>query len=159
VLLVRPDLDVLEAAIDGDEALAAVMGVAVVPGWATFAGGLARARELLAADPSSAGWGTRFFVEQEELVGWGGFKGAPVAGAVEIGYEIAAARQGQGLATAAAAAMLDEALADEGVCRVLAHTLPERNASNHILEKLGFRWEGDMVERGRQVWRFAYAPG
>ena len=159
MLLVRPDLEVIDAAIEGDEALAAVIGVAVVPGWATFAGALTQARDRLAAHPAAADWGTRLFVEADELVGWGGFKGAPVAGSVEIGYEIAAARQGQGLATAAASAMLQEAFTDSRVTRVIAHTLPERNASNHILEKLDFRWEGDTVERGRQVWRFVYGPG
>ena len=80
-----------------------------------------------------------------ELVGWGGFKGPPVEGAVEIGYEIAASRQGRGLATDAVRAMLAEAFADPAVTTVLAHTLPEPNASNHLLRKAGFRFEGDTA--------------
>jgi ribosomal-protein-alanine N-acetyltransferase len=145
--LLRPDGAALDAAADSDDALAAALGCTVVPGWATFT-------ERLRAAPAGE-WGTRFFVVDGELVGWGGFKGPPRDGAVEIGYEIAASRQGRGLATAAVRAMLAEAFAGAGVQRVLAHTLPERNASNYVLEKCGFRFEGDVVVRGMAVWRYA----
>jgi [ribosomal protein S5]-alanine N-acetyltransferase len=37
---------------------------------------------------------------------------------------------------------------------VIAHTLPERDASNRVLEKAGFRYAAATTERGRQVWRF-----
>ena len=58
------------------------------------------------------------------LVGWGGFKGPPDAdGAVEIGYAVAPAWEGRGVATAAVAELLREAWAAPGVRRVLAHTL------------------------------------
>jgi ribosomal-protein-alanine N-acetyltransferase len=147
--LLRPDVAALDAAAEGDGALAAILGCPVVAGWATFT-------ERLRAAPAGA-WGTRFFVSAGEVVGWGGFKGPPRDGAVEIGYEIAASRQGRGLATAAARAMVAEAFADDGVQRVLANTLPERNASNRVLEKCGFRFEGERVVRGMRVWRYACA--
>lgn len=50
-----------------------------------------------------------------ELVGWGGFKGPPSNSIAELGYEIAGARQGRGLATAATRAMVAEAFADARV--------------------------------------------
>ncbi len=78
---------------------------------------------------------------------------------MEIGYEIAPVRRGRGLATAAARAMVADAFGDPAVRRVIAHTLPEPNASNHILEKLGFRFDGDVLERGTPVWRWAVARG
>ena len=90
-----------------------------------------------------------------ELIGWGGFKGAPDGGAVEIGYEVAESRRGRGLATAAAQAMVAEAFADEQVMRVIAHTLPERNASNRVLHKVGFSYDGEDREDGELVWRYA----
>ena len=70
-------------------------------------------RDSLAADPARVEWGPRFFVdgEPDSVVGWGGFKGPPVDGTVEIGYEIAAGVQGRGFATAAARAMVIEAFA------------------------------------------------
>ena len=94
-------------------------------------------------------------------MGWGGFKGPPRDGVVELGYEIAEARAGRGLATAATSAMTAEAFEDETVTAVIAHTLPERNASNRVLEKAGFRFDGEAAEGGEPVWRFSMArpPG
>ena len=56
---------------------------------------------------------------------------------------------------AAARAMVAEAFADERVTTVIAHTLAERNASNRVLEKVGFRYDGEAVQRGMIVWRYA----
>ena len=86
-----------------------------------------------------------------ELVGWGGFKGPPEQGVVELGYEIAESRRGRGLASAAARAMLEEAFADDRVASVIAHTLAERNASNRVLEKVGFQYDGEAHEEGEVV--------
>jgi RimJ/RimL family protein N-acetyltransferase len=157
VRLVRAELNVVDAALAGDDALSRALGCDVVAGWVTFREALKRTRDALAADPGAAAWGTRLFVAEDprELVGWGGFKGPPGDGVVEIGYEIAEARQGRGLATAAARAMVAEAFADERVVTVIAHTLAERNASNRVLEKAGFRYDGDAVQHGRVVWRYA----
>jgi ribosomal-protein-alanine N-acetyltransferase len=157
VRLVRAELHLMDAALAGDESLARALGHAVVPGWATFTAALRPARDALAATPDGAAWGTRLFVagDPPELVGWGGFKGPPADGVVELGYEIAESRRGRGLATAATRAMLAEAFADARVTTVIAHTLPEPNASNRVLEKAGFRYDGEAEERGRRVWRYA----
>ena len=156
VQLVRPDLALMNAALAGDEALADALGHPVVPGWATFAGALRATRDLIAADPRAGTWGTRLFLtgEPPELVGWGGFKGPPRDGVVELGYEIAESRRERGLATAATRAMLAEAFSDERVASVIAHTLAERNASNRVLEKAGFEYDGEAREDGRRVWRY-----
>jgi len=156
IRLVPASLELLDAALDGDESLARALGHDVVPGWVTFTEALQPTRDALAAQGGDATWGTRFFVSGEppELVGWGGFKGPPRDGLVEIGYEIAGTRRERGLATAAVRAMVAEAFADERVEAVIAHTLPERNASNRVLEKAGFRFDGDALESGRGVWRY-----
>ncbi|HEY8525336.1 MAG TPA: GNAT family protein [Acidimicrobiales bacterium] len=156
VRLVRPDVEQMDAALRGDDALAEALGCGVVPGWATFTEALGPARDALAASPDGTAWGTRFFVagDPPQLVGWGGFKGPPDDGVVELGYEIAESHRGRGLATAAARAMLAEALADESVTAVIAHTLPERNASNHILEKLGFTFDGEVRDGDETAWCF-----
>jgi [ribosomal protein S5]-alanine N-acetyltransferase len=86
--------------------------------------------------------------------GLGRFKGAPKEGIVELGYAIAPDRRGRGLATAAAEAMVAEAFDDPEVSAVIAHTLPERNASNRVLEKVGFHLDGEAAEDGERVWRF-----
>jgi ribosomal-protein-alanine N-acetyltransferase len=157
IRLVRADLNLLDAALAGDDELARALGRDVVAGWSTFTEALQPVRDAVARDAGDARWGARFFVTDDppELVGWGGFKGAPRHGVVELGYEIAAARQGRGLATAAVRAMIADAFADERVIGLVAHTLPERNASNRVLEKAGFRYDGNAQEDGEDVWRFS----
>ena len=157
IRLVRADLALMDAALAGDGALAKALGVEVVHGWATFTDALRRTRDSLAGQPEGARWGTRLFVTEHppELVGWGGFKGPPKDGVVELGYEIAKARRGRGLATAATEAMVAEAFASPDVAAVIAHTLPEWNASTRVLENVGFDFDGEAEDHGEAVWRFA----
>jgi RimJ/RimL family protein N-acetyltransferase len=159
VVLVRADVNLMSAALAGDSALAEVLGHEVAVGWATFAEALEPARDALVANPDGALWGTRLFVSGDPpvLVGWGGFKGAPNDGVIELGYEIAESHRGRGLATAAVRAMLAEAFADPTVTAAIAHTLPRRNASNRVLEKVGFQFDGDDAEDADTVWRFRLA--
>jgi RimJ/RimL family protein N-acetyltransferase len=156
VVLVRADVNLMSAALAGDSALAEVLGHEVAVGWATFAEALEPARDALVANPDGALWGTRLFVSGDPpvLVGWGGFKGAPNDGVIELGYEIAESHRGRGLATEAVRAMLVEAFADPTVTAAIAHTLPQRNASNRVLEKVGFQFDGDDAEDADTVWRF-----
>ena len=156
VTLVQADAETMEAAVAGDAALARHLGCAVEPDWVSFAGALVAMRDQLARDPGAATWGTRLFLagDPAALVGWGGYKGPPADGVVELGYEIASGRWGQGLATAATHAMVAEAFADPRVTAVIAHTLAEPNASNRVLEKAGFRFDRPEVEDGVDVWRF-----
>lgn len=156
IRLVRADLELLDAALSGDDALARVLGHHVVAGWATFTEALQPKRQALAAAAGDSAWGSRFFVSGDppELVGWGGFKGPPNDGIIELGYAIAPDRRGRGLATAATGAMVAEAFDAPEVSAVIAHTLPERNASNRVLEKVGFHLDGEATEDGERVWRF-----
>jgi RimJ/RimL family protein N-acetyltransferase len=152
---VRASVAAMDAALAGDEELERVLGHDVVAGWATFREALQPTRDAL-AKTGAVTWGTRLFVtdEPQELVGWGGFKGAPEDGAVELGYEIAESRRGRGLATEVTRAMVAEAFADPDVTSVVAHTLPEHNASNRVLEKAGFRFDATAEDDGETVWRF-----
>ena len=160
--LVVADAALLDAALAGGGALEEALGVEVEAGWDAFPGALARAREQLAADADAARWGTRLFVADEPpaLVGWGGFKGPPSDGTVELGYAIAPARQGRGLATAAVRELLREALADPSVHAVIAHTLAEPGPSPRVLEKAGFTFHGEVTDdQGRATWRFRILDG
>ena len=154
--LVVPDGPVLDAALEGPRALERALGVAVVDGWDVFPASIQRARRQLGEDPGAVRWGTRLFVagEPPAVVGWGGFKGPPRDGTVELGNAIAPAREGRGLATDAVRAMVREAFADPDVRAVIAHTLPEPGPSPRVLEKTGFAFAGDATEKGRAVWRF-----
>ena len=159
IRLTPADLDLMDAALAGDDSLAAALNHDVVPGWVSFTDALGPTRDALARDPGRAAWGARLFVagDPPELVGWGGFKGAPQDGVVELGYEIAEARQNRGLATDAVRAMLAEAFADDEVSTVIAHTLAEPNASNRVLEKAGFERTGEDEEDGVKIWRWEIA--
>jgi RimJ/RimL family protein N-acetyltransferase len=120
----------------------------------------------LAALRTSAGpdpWRHGFFVlhrERKCVIGGAGFKGPPDAdGMVEIAYGIAAAYQGHGYATEAATALLDYAFGSGHVRLARAHTLPEPNASTHVLKKCGFAFIGPVVDpEDGPVWRWERGP-
>ena len=97
----------------------------------------------------------------EAPVAMGGFKGPPASdGTVEIGYLTFTDLQGRGHATALTGFLVAKAR-EHGASAVIAHTLPETNASTRVLEKNGFARDGighddDVGEVWR--WRLA-APG
>jgi len=130
-------LEWIEALVIDDATFTERFGVPVVDGWAGFPEALPFALEGARrhdADP----WGTHvFFDDDGALVGFGGFKGPPADGAVEVGYAIAPARQGRGLAREATRAMVELARAG-AVARVVAHTLATPNASTAVLTRCGF---------------------
>ena len=90
-------------------------------------------------------------------VGFGGFKSAPVDGVVELGYLTFPAHEGTGVATDVTMLMLAVARYG-GVTLVLAHTLPEHNASTKVLQKCGFAWVGEIHDPNEGiVWRWERA--
>ena len=143
----------------GDAVLATTLGVAVAPGWAGVDAidAIGRTRDMLADDPGLAQWWMHFIIHDEDqtLIGTGGFKGAPAAGQIEIGYEIAPGYRLRGLATEAARGMVDHALADARVDHVLAHTLPVDSASTTILKRLGLKFIGQVDDPDDGlIWRW-----
>lgn len=116
---------------------------------------LARLRAAAGADP----WRHGFFVverEQRAIIGTAGFKGAPDAsGMVEIAYGIVPSFEGRGYATEAAMALVRFALETPEVTLIRAHTLPEANASTHVLTKCGFRHTDSVIDPDDgPVWRW-----
>lgn len=89
------------------------------------------------------------------IVAPGGFKGPPDEnGWTEIAYITFLPARSQGIATAVAAKLIDIA-ASQGVKGVLAHTLPEANASTHVLVANGFSHVGEVVDPDDgPVWRW-----
>jgi RimJ/RimL family protein N-acetyltransferase len=82
------------------------------------------------------------------LCGYGGFKGAPQDGVVEIGYSVVPSLHRRGIAPEACEALIVWASRDARVQRVIAHTYPHLNPSIRVLEKLGFARAGDGDEPG-----------
>jgi RimJ/RimL family protein N-acetyltransferase len=94
-----------------------------------------------------------------DRVGSGGFKGPPANGEVEIAYGIDEPFRGKGFATTVATALTYYAFGQSSdVKKVIAHTLPEKNASTSVLSKCGFTNVGEFTDpEDGQVWRWEKA--
>ena len=118
--------------------------------------------DLLMKAPRSPEWGG-FLVADEGrsvVIGTCGFKHGPESdGTVEIAYFTFPEFEGRGFGTAMAGELLKRAWQSEAVREVVAHTLPKRNASTRILEKVGLQLVGAVnhAEDGK-VWRWVYRP-
>jgi ribosomal-protein-alanine N-acetyltransferase len=91
-----------------------------------------------------------------EIVGCCDFKGPPTKdGTVEISYSTFLEFQRRGYATGMVKGLIVIAFADPRVNKVVADTLPERNASTRVLEKNGLNLIQEMedVSEGL-VWRW-----
>jgi GNAT superfamily N-acetyltransferase len=118
---------------------------------------------FMARTGAGSRWGSFLAVDVDRrtLVGTCAYKGPPDPdGAVEIAYFTFPACEGRGYATRMAALLTDRAALPPPAVTVRAHTLPERNASVRILEKLGFARLGQVIDpEDGPVWRWERAPG
>ena len=114
---------------------------------------------MLAGAPRSRPWGGYIAVGADgRVVGTCAFKTGPDQdGAIEIAYFTFPPFEGHGVATAMARQLLEMARASQEVREVVAHTLPERNASTRVLEKSGMQCVGEVIDPddGR-VWRWRF---
>lgn len=74
---------------------------------------------------------------------------------LEIGWWLAPAYWGQGLATEAATAALRDVFERAQVDRVVSIAMPANTASRRIMEKLGLEFECEFDDRGVPVVRYA----
>ncbi len=149
-----PTLHQIEAALEGPWRLAAAIhgSTVLADDWERFPEALVQTRDALAdGKPDGDPWGAHSVLLREPptLVGWGGFKGQPVAGSVEIGYAVAPDYEGRGIASAAVALLLEKAAASGDVELVTAHTLPESSASTRVLAEFRLRARPRARSRGR----------
>lgn len=97
-------------------------------------------------------WTYYYYILCEEprvVVGVGGFKGPPSSdGVVEIGYSVIPAYQRRGLATEAAAALVEHAFSFQAIDCVTAQTFPNLTPSIGVLRKIGFALKGPGSEHG-----------
>lgn len=149
--LLPSSVAMLHAAVEEDWATLSGLlgGASIADQWSHFPEAMVWMYDYLQEAPGEAKWWNYFIVHSSDtcLIGTCGFKGPPGPdGAVEIGYEIAEAYQGQGLGTEAARALVDWASAQPGVVAVTAQTLAEENASVALLRRLEFQFEGEWVD-------------
>lgn len=153
--LVPMSPDVFRALVANDVATAeALLGLPVPAELAATVDIWAFMLRLVEADPANAGWAMNaVVVGPETIVGNAGFKGAPVAGLVELGYRIMASRRREGHALAAVRVLLDRARSEAEVDRVIARITPDNDASVRVVTAAGFVPDGEWTSPrwGRQL--------
>lgn len=160
--LIPCELSHFEAIIHDEARLATLLHVELAAEWLGFAAAseaMQPAYEYLKSHPSALGWWTYLFIHKTDhtLIGLGGFKGeVNEEGMVEIGYAIAPGYRRRGLAREAAQGLVEYAFAHPEIKRVDAHTLPERNASTGVLEKVGMKHVGTVTDPDDgEIWHWS----
>ena len=147
--------DWLEALTEGDDVFTSRFGLAVEQDWIGFPESLPFALDGARRRPDDP-WGTHLFFDRADgaLVGVGGFKGPPHDRVAEIGYAVAPARQGRGIASCAVSVFVERARV-AGLATITAHTLATENASTAVLRKSGFHQTAELPddELGA-IWRW-----
>jgi RimJ/RimL family protein N-acetyltransferase len=92
-----------------------------------------------------------------EIIGFCGLHPLDGTPEIEIGWWLARARWGQGLATEAAREALRDAFERAGLERIVAIAQPANRASIRIMEKLGMSYECNTTHRGFDVVLYAVA--
>jgi [ribosomal protein S5]-alanine N-acetyltransferase len=84
--------------------------------------------------------------ETGETVGGAALRRVVIEGRdeVELGYRVATAWWGRGIATEMASALVGVARDKLGLAEIVAFTLPENRASRRVMEKVGFAYERDI---------------
>ena len=115
-------------------------------------------RDAIRKNHGDPGWWGYLALDAESrlVVGSCGFKGSPGNdGSVEIAYITFPDCEGYGYATSMAGNLVEIAFRSGAVKQVIAHTLPEKSASTHVLEKAGFRLDGEHHDsEDGTVWRW-----
>jgi ribosomal-protein-alanine N-acetyltransferase len=157
----------LRALLEGTDAFESRFGLRVADGVREFLAGPEVSAEFLERLNSSAAadlWRDGFAVvhlADNAVIGLCSFTGPPGADEmVEIAYGIAPAYQNRGYAGEAARALIAYAFASGRVRTVRAHTLPQHNASTHVLLKCGFTLIGEVMHsEDGPVWRWEKQRG
>jgi [ribosomal protein S5]-alanine N-acetyltransferase len=143
--LIPCSLEVAKMAIAKNAQLLEKLLTAYIPeDWYTadVQGFLPKYVEMLEADPSQLGYGVWLMIRTHDstLIGDLGFVGKSDDGkCLELGYEVLAAYRNQGYATEAVEVLLNFALMQLGVEKVIVHIPQDNLAAIRVAEKLGMQ--------------------
>jgi RimJ/RimL family protein N-acetyltransferase len=146
--LIPITLEGIEAVLDHDQARAeALVGARFPPGWLTdqlLGVGFPYSRAAIRAAPDTRLWGDSLVLLRDDprVVGSVVFHGRPPDGIAEVGYAIEERARGIGLATEAAGACVEWALAQPGILAVQATTFPWHTASLGVIRNIGMHQIG-----------------
>ncbi|MCB0474694.1 MAG: GNAT family N-acetyltransferase [Flavobacteriaceae bacterium] len=159
VKLINCNEEILNAILQGDGELAALLNIRVPEKWSEF-GYVAfkYSLEAISKNPKSQKWLAYLPIDtgMNTLLGSCGFKGVPDKnGYVEIGYEVAQQFRNKGYATEITRLLTAIAFEDPEVKTVVAHTLAEENASVKVLKKNGFTHIEELYDaEDGLIWRW-----
>ena len=102
-------------------------------------------------------WIGYFFMDEETVVGTGGFKGSPTQRGVEISYGVVPAFERRGFGTRICRQLIAMALRESPQLRIFARTLMHESASTRILKRNGFNFVGSVIDPDDgEVWEWDY---
>ncbi len=101
------------------------------------------------------GWWAVAWPADGRLLGWCGFQYLPDTAEVEVGYLLAHAVWGQGLATEAATAAVDFGFTHFPLAEIIGITHPANLASQRVLEKAGLTFTAATRYFTMSCYRFA----
>jgi RimJ/RimL family protein N-acetyltransferase len=153
----RPSDEADLVALDSDALVMRYVGSP--PGVRTHDETVDRVRRRIGADHGQAGWWIIEGKDDGAFHGVGLLLPMPESDDVEVGYRLARRSWGRGIATEAAAALIDHAFATLGLPRLVAVTYPDNHPSRHVLGKLSFTHEGPREYRGARVEHFVLDAG
>ncbi|OLP19116.1 GNAT family N-acetyltransferase [Leptolyngbya sp. 'hensonii'] len=148
----------LEHLLAGPDVFLTNYGLQVAEDYLPFEGALEHSLQQIQSQAIWHPWLPYLFIWRPDrtLVGMGGFKAIPDSQrTVEIGYSVAPAYQGKGIATAAAQQLIVLAFSSGLVDCVCAHTLAEPSASTSVLQKCGMVQISEVTDPDDgPVWRW-----
>lgn len=109
-----------------------------------------RIKEDVLGDYQRVGYGRMAVVLKETgiFIGFAGLKYLEDLGETDLGYRLMSTHWGQGYATEACRAILEDGFPRWKLESVIALVLPENVGSVRVLDKLGFEREGEVLEEG-----------
>jgi [ribosomal protein S5]-alanine N-acetyltransferase len=149
---------ILEAIFEGDKSLAELLQINIPTRWTGFGESAFRyTYEKIVTQAGKREWWAYLPVlkKTNTLLGSCGYKGEPTNGMVEIGYEVAEAYRGWGLATEMAKGLILNAFKNIDVQYVQAHTLAVENESGAVLKKCGMQRMEELHDpEDGKIWRW-----
>lgn len=147
--LIPCPLEVAQAAITDNSQVETLLRIRIPDDWyaTEVQDFLPKYAQMLTNDPSQLGWGVWLMIHTADstLIGDLGFGGKPdEQGTVEMGYEVFPAYQKQGYAFEAVQALVNWAITQPNLKRIIAHSPQDHTASIRILEKLGLQQLGTV---------------
>jgi RimJ/RimL family protein N-acetyltransferase len=112
---------------------------------------LERVRQRIAADHGALGFWRVESRAEGTFWGLAALIRMPEGNDVELAYRLARHAWGRGIASEAAARLIDYAFHTAGLPRLVAVTSPENIASQRVLDKLGFARQGEVDYRGART--------